>query len=397
MPNFSASLRFANLAFRVFLGAALITAPVLPARETGEPSVSDREVIEEGVLFWSETHQTTSGPVELKILQIDMGQAGFSLFAQPGTGRLFTGQRPDEVEKRLRNDGRDVIASINADFWASNQPGRIYRPIGLHVSDGILATTASRRSAFLVDDEGRMSIKSVSLGVNAKVGVELIPVEDLNNTYTTSGLMLFTGLMGAPVPAYTTRPLVLVDLTEPGPRINRTAKGVVTDVLTTGTAVPTSVSVLLAYNHDVPNAMPSVGAEVAIESALDNHDGSVAQAVGGGPRLVHRGRNSVSRDWSREGVGREFTNLRHPRTAIGFSRSQQTLWWVIADGRQPGYSVGISLSDLADHLVRLGVDEAINLDGGGSSAMVAGGKVLNKPSDRSGMRPVCNTLHLVRK
>jgi hypothetical protein len=387
----------ANLAFYLFLAAVLIPPSAAPGRETTKPSVSNREVIEEGVLFWSETYHTTSGPLELKILQIDMSQPGFKLFAQPGSGRLFTGQRPDEVDKRLRSEGRNVIASINADFWASSEPGRFYRPIGLHVSDGILATTTSRRSALLVDDIGRIAIKTVSLGVKARVGGESIPVADLNNTYTTSGLMLFTGPLGAPVPAYTTRSLVLVDLTEPGPRINRKAKGVVKNVLTTGTAIPTSVSVLLAYNQDVPNATPSAGAEVVIDCSLDNHDGSVAQAVGGGPRLVHRGRNSVNRDWSREGVGREFTKLRHPRTAIGFSRSQQTLWWVVADGRQPGYSVGINLSDLADHLVRLGADEAINLDGGGSSCMVVGGKIVNKPSDQTGTRPVCNTFHLVRK
>jgi exopolysaccharide biosynthesis protein len=74
----------------------------------------------------------------------------------------------------------------------------------------------------------------------------------------------------------------------------------------------------------------------------------------------------------------------HPRTAAGLSDDGRYLILLVIDGRQPGYSVGASLGDLADWLVRFGAHDGLNLDGGGSTTMVRaeGDKfmVLNRPS-----------------
>ena len=86
---------------------------------------------------------------------------------------------------------------------------------------------------------------------------------------------------------------------------------------------------------------------------------------------------------------------RHPRTAAGVSADGRTLWLVAADGRQPGYSVGLTLPELADLFISLGADDALNLDGGGSTAFVQrtpeGSWITNRPSGGS-FRPVANHL-----
>lgn len=74
----------------------------------------------------------------------------------------------------------------------------------------------------------------------------------------------------------------------------------------------------------------------------------------------------------------------HPRTAIGIDRAGTTLTIVVADGRQPGYSEGLSLWELADLMRAYGAAFALNLDGGGSSTLVVEGpdgrpQVLNSP------------------
>ena len=72
-------------------------------------------------------------------------------------------------------------------------------------------------------------------------------------------------------------------------------------------------------------------------------------------------------------------NLSHePRTALGYNAD--TLFLVVADGRQPKYSTGLTLYELASILIDLGAAEAINLDGGSSSTFVVNDKVINKPS-----------------
>jgi hypothetical protein len=90
----------------------------------------------------------------------------------------------------------------------------------------------------------------------------------------------------------------------------------------------------------------------------------------------------------------------NPRTAAGIARvgTSQRLLLAVIDGRQPGYSVGMTLRQTAELLQSLGAQRAINLDGGGSSAMIVRDhttgalRVRNKPSDPTGERAVGNAL-----
>ena len=118
-----------------------------------------------------------------------------------------------------------------------------------------------------------------------------------------------------------------------------------------------------------------------------------SQVVGAFPVLLARGERVgdllVSENPS-------FAAARHPRTAVGFDPSRGHLWLVGVDGRQPGYSDGMTLPELADLLQALGVTEAVNLDGGGSTVMVLEGIAVSRPSDSEGERPVVNALAVVR-
>ena len=81
--------------------------------------------------------------------------------------------------------------------------------------------------------------------------------------------------------------------------------------------------------------------------------------------------------------------VRAPRSAVGISADGATLLLVAVDGRQTGYSVGASLYELAIIMRDLGAHDAVNLDGGGSTAMVLKDEAtgvfgpLNQPSDGS--------------
>lgn len=74
---------------------------------------------------------------------------------------------------------------------------------------------------------------------------------------------------------------------------------------------------------------------------------------------------------------------RHPRTAFGLSADRTTAWMVVVDGRQPLSSAGATLPEMAEIFRRLGAADALNLDGGGSTAMVisddGAARVLNSP------------------
>jgi len=85
-----------------------------------------------------------------------------------------------------------------------------------------------------------------------------------------------------------------------------------------------------------------------------------------------------------------WVNTKHPRTIIG-RYANDDLLLIVVDGRQAYWSKGVTLERLQDKLKELGVQDAYNLDGGGSSTIYFNGQVLNKPSDGN-ERPIANAI-----
>ena len=147
-----------------------------------------------------------------------------------------------------------------------------------------------------------------------------------------------------------------------------------------------------AYEVPSPNALGT--APQPIPSTDFPSGGSlwdVATAVGGSPVLVENGAINVTDDEELIDVG---NNTYQPRTAIGYTADQKVILLVV-DGRAT-VSVGATLPEMAQIMIELGAVEALNLDGGGSSAMVANDLLINKPSD-GGMRAVPSAFLVMQK
>jgi hypothetical protein len=111
--------------------------------------------------------------------------------------------------------------------------------------------------------------------------------------------------------------------------------------------------------------------------------------LGAGPKLVTGGEVDVTDQ--REQMIASFAPTLHPRTAIAALGDGRALL-LTADGRREPERVGLALEELARLLIELGAREAINLDGGGSTAMVIKGEVVNFPTDPTGERPVSDAI-----
>ncbi len=110
------------------------------------------------------------------------------------------------------------------------------------------------------------------------------------------------------------------------------------------------------------------------------------QGVSFEPVLLKEGQKlSISKKWQ---------VTKQPRTIIG-KYANDDLIMIVVDGRQDDWSLGVTLERLQDKLLELGVKDAYNLDGGGSSAMYYKGEILNRPSDGK-ERPVVNNILILR-
>jgi uncharacterized protein YigE (DUF2233 family) len=162
------------------------------------------------------------------------------------------------------------------------------------------------------------------------------------------------------------------------PNLPNVTRGSVLDVMGTSIAGGTVFSSPQGGSRVVTSIL-CIGADVRVE------DGQtcalpVTDALAAGPLLLRDGLPV-----SFEAQSSDFALNRHPRTAVGLSANGQIGWLVVVDGRQPA-SGGATLAELATFLRGLGADDAINLDGGGSSALVIEGadgepSVVSSPID----------------
>ncbi|MEJ2707138.1 MAG: phosphodiester glycosidase family protein [Anaerolineales bacterium] len=112
---------------------------------------------------------------------------------------------------------------------------------------------------------------------------------------------------------------------------------------------------------------------------FNNPLGGVYNAISGNRMLVENGKSLVA-------AGVEDTP--QPRTAVALDKSRRQLIILVVDGRQPGYSEGATLEELADLILEFGGHSGMNMDGGGSSTLVMEGKngkalILNSPIDHN--------------
>jgi hypothetical protein len=334
--------------------------------------------------------------------------------AAPGTSaRAFLSNGVVAGIERPSVFGRDGFAGVNGAYFVGSGPdaGDV---VGAHVSEGQLASEpVDGRSTLILsaDPLSRPRITALRFRGSVRIGTRSRLLDGVNRT---RGVIWGCGGHGGDRPTqrpvhgiYCTDPTELIQFT---PRwgirtpAGRGAELVVRDDQVTGvgragggTPIPRD-GYVLSGSGDAATLLRRATRRDAVQvtTALRTSTGAplllseLTGVVSGGPRLVDRGRVAVrtkAEGFERPGLYGRFVAARNPRTLAGV-KSDGTLLLVTVDGRRPGYSAGMSLTEAARLMQSLGAREAMNLDGGGSTTMVVGGRVVNRPSDRGGERPV---------
>jgi exopolysaccharide biosynthesis protein len=105
---------------------------------------------------------------------------------------------------------------------------------------------------------------------------------------------------------------------------------------------------------------------------------SARYVVAAGPWILRRGNVAVYGSKTEVEPVENFSQKRHPRTAVGVRRDGSVVFAVV-DGRNPDWSVGMSLEELGSFFSAIRCTDAINMDGGGSSAMATYDGLLTCP------------------
>ena len=298
------------------------------------------------------------------------------------------------ANRRNQRGDRRVLVAVNGGFGVLGDM-RGYGGVleSLHVQDGELITQPTDTEAcFGVTESGEFLSTPVEMKASIQIGAHTLPLGCVNQRR----------LDGCQVTLYTPR---LGESTHTNRR-----RG--TEIVIGGLPLPLTPNYTHTYrvdgiSRDGNSTIPRDGGILWMSTRLKGSGISefkagasgtltltlsppewnrVQHAIGGRLRLLKEGKINetlveMHRAEKRHIPGKRASvlNLSHePRTALGYNAD--TLFLIVADGRQPKYSTGLTLYELASILIDLGATEAINLDGGSSSTFVANDAVINKPS-----------------
>jgi hypothetical protein len=345
---------------------------------------------------------TDRGPWVVRVLTID-----------PRTFRgHLDGDFGPDLERRETTSAlataKGAAAAVNAGFFvldpASGAPGD---PAGVGVYGGrLLSEAVNGRPSFVFTKDARHAeVARHTWTGSVSDGRHTLPLDGLNrvpglirncggtgdtptnrplhDTTCTDAdeLVAFTADYGAVTPAGPGTEAIIDDHN----RVVtvRTPRG---GVLPAGTH---SIQAIGALAQGLTN-LAQPGRKLTIKSRLagDRAD----YVINGGPELVRGGRQHATPN--RDGMVRPgdpsfyygWAAKRNPRTIAGVDNKGRILLATV-DGRATT-SLGLSIAESAALAEALGMRDAINLDGGGSTTMVVGHKVINTPSDATGERPV---------
>jgi hypothetical protein len=360
----------------------------------------------------------STGPWRIRVLRVDPRSFEGSLVGSYG---------PD-LERREKTSElaalRAATAAVNAGFFvldpAAGAPGD---PAGAGVYAGaLLSESVDGRPVLTFGTDGRRArVRRLQWVGSARRGTESLRLDGVNRV---PGLVRNCGGTGD---SPTDRPRHDVTCTDgdevvaftgehaahtpegPGVEVVLDARGVVVDVRSSrGGMVPPGGRTLQATGAQEPRlrALAPLGSRVRVSTGLTGHGGRAlptsasTYVLNGGPELVDGGRPHATPRADGmvhpgdPGFYYGWAHKRNPRTLAGVDTSGRVLL-VTVDGRSTA-SMGLSVAESAALADDLGMREAVNLDGGGSTTMVVRGQVVNQPSDPTGERPVGDAVLVVR-
>ena len=387
--------------------AALAPAAVLRA-QTGD-TITARQLAP-GVAYRQFTDP--SGPFVMHLVRVDLRRPELEIRHARAHDQLKGREKTSEMVRRASANGPRVLAAVNADFfWLTTGENENNQVIGgewwkgVKVTDSPYDTYDNAHSQFAIDARGHPRIDRFMLDGKAWARGTVTPIitVNFNPTGNPEGTALYTPRYGATTPRDTARLTAEAPLASAGHQGDTllfVRRGAVSPL--SGSPIPSDGAVLAAYGAGLRTkevqAMADGDTVKVLLATLPRPalGAAPAMVIGGWPRILRDGAIVAADAATLEGTISRNAEMRHPRTAVGFSRDSATLYLFTVDGRSQ-QSLGLTLVELATVMRRLGAWNALNFDGGGSTTMVIDGAVRNVTSDQTGEREVGNALLVVKK
>jgi exopolysaccharide biosynthesis protein len=346
----------------------------------------------------------TIDTLTIDILKIDLTTKEYELRSVKANNLLNAKETTSEMVNAITDSGYNVLAAINADFFEAD--GEI---INNMISEGNFVKAVKFTDSpfnpfvntqFALTGDGKLLMDQFVFNGQLILpdGISEI-INRINSKADSNSVTLYNSFQGKYSPTAPGNWLVSEINLESISKNYDTLFCIVSDSFQHGGNKRINSDFVLSTNNKFARYLEreiKTGDTLKIILRVNPNYSNIKQLVGGWPRLVKDGKNLMSINDSFEGNLPRFSNDRHPRTGIGFSKDSSTVYFITVDGRQQT-SRGMTLLEFADLMINEGTYQGLNLDGGGSTTMVINNKVVNNPSDKTGERKVGNCIMVIKK
>ena len=358
-------------------------------------AASGRDSVSSNTIVPGVTHLSIlmPGPFTINVLIVDLSEKNLRIESYRPVGLVPTSQQA----KRNDRDEHRVVAAINADFFSFKSGW----PVNNQIENGAFVFgTQTQRSHLVVDGRGKAHIERISFEGWLKSGTgKQYTISGINDVHRGDAVVLHTSFSDTATRFSGSGTTFLLKLLNSVWSVCDTLRMV---VIGNGSVdlsqIPSDQAALWV---GAGSSVPAVGEEmksgdtVLVYLGIQPRLKDVKTVLGGVGMILANGKPVSDSVNVKEKTNIGFLTARHPRTFVGFDRDTTKLFLCTVDGRQQA-SIGMNFREMADFLLSIGVRNAVNFDGGGSTTMVVQGKIVNSPSDKTGERPVANTLQVIR-
>lgn len=299
--------------------------------------------------------------LNINLITADLSDENLSLELLKNSG----GSDKVDTVMSLASAQEDVVAAINADFFSAYKGDQNFS-LGIEIQDGKLLQShinSNMAAGFFEDGELIFSYLDFKGNVTAPNG-QSSPLAHINKPTDYHGaLLMYTPEFNGGISPFLPVGISAVTVTDGIVTAKGISEGGTIPIPENGyiLIIDDNMTPFLEYNFNIGE---KVKVDLSIAEIIENTE----TAFGGGTLLLKDGEKTpITHNVSGN----------HPRTAIGTNDDGSVVYFLTVDGRQTS-SRGVSLSELADICLEMGMKNAMNLDGGGSTAMVA--KSLSNPS-----------------
>ncbi|CAN5238494.1 hypothetical protein BH09ACT13_BH09ACT13_11790 [soil metagenome] len=372
---------------RAVLRLAFVLGLVLAVVAFAAPATAQGAQLFPGVKYETSVQFTPHGPVALHVVRGPRPVGLYRLRPVLSNESVTRLESVTSMQRRLSSQATSV--GINGDFYSF----RDGRPSGILMRDGVLVSGPNgNRSSTGITLDGTLDVRRVRLFGTWRGLGQRRPLNGFNEVPGANGISIFTPDWGPTTPLVQGALSVVLSPFEAAIPNGDIAAPVAGFSENGPVPIPTGSAVLVARGTAAEKLLAEAppGTTVIVRLILQPDWASIGDAIGGGPVIVKDGA-PVFR--ANEAFTTAQLGPRHPRTAVGQLADGRILL-VAVDGRQSGYSVGMTNFELAQALVKLGAVRAMAFDGGGSTTIAFDGAVLNRPSEGR-ERPVSTALMLL--